>query len=155
MKGYWMNLTDFIQDERNETQKKHPHRMIPFIWNTSQTTNPLWYVSLCLGWGMGRGERRQRLTKEERDIHKTVRGDGNVLCLRGVGVTRVSSLYTSRCKFHYMQITPQWSLFFFNFLILSVLCNILSKKETSSLEGRRLTQLQCSIWSHSTVLAFN
>ena len=86
--------------------------MIPFIWNTSQTTNPLWYVSLCLGWGMGRGEMRQRLTEEEQDIHKTVRGDGNVLCLHGVGVTRVSSLYTSRCKFHYMQITPQWSLFF-------------------------------------------
>ena len=155
MKGYWMNLTDFIQDERNETQKKHPHRMSPFIWNTSQTTNLLWYVSLCLGWGMGRGERRQRLTEEERDIHKTVRGDGNVLCLCGVGVTRVSSLYTSKCKFHYMQIAPQRSWFFLNFLILSVLCNILSKKETSSLEGRRSTQLQCSIWSHSTVLAFN
>ena len=139
-----MNLTDIMPSERNKTQKKNPHCVILLIWNTIQATNQQWCKSSqhLPGRGMGRGERRERLTKK-RDITRTVGGHRNVLCLYRVGVTQIRNLYTGMHKFHCVQITTPWSWFSKNFLVLSVLCNILSENEMNSSGGRRWTQSQC------------
>lgn len=64
-------------------------------------------VSICLGQGVGREDRRKRLAAKRETLRELSEEMDTFCVFVGAGVTQVSDRYTSVHRFHYMQIIPQ------------------------------------------------